>query len=148
VEISKSIPIIFPAHLRTQKQIKAFGIEHYFDYSSSSHQPGKIRLIDPLGYLDFLKLMSNASVVFSDSGGIQEETTILGVPCMTIRENTERPITITQGTNRLVGTQLDNIITLTKDLLKSKKAPARTPALWDGEAAERAIRILVSKHDV
>jgi UDP-N-acetylglucosamine 2-epimerase (non-hydrolysing) len=107
--VSETIPIIFPAHLRTQKQIETFGMQAYFDFSFSSDNSRSIRVIDPLGYLDFLKLMSHARMVLSDSGGIQEETTILGVPCLTIRENTERPVTVKEGTNMLVGTNSHKI---------------------------------------
>lgn len=143
IEISKFIPIIFPAHLRTQKQIESFGIQEYFDYSFSSNNSHGIRLIDPLGYLDFLKLMSNAKIVFSDSGGIQEETTILGVPCLTIRENTERPITITEGTNTLVGVNSNNIRACAMNILNGKGKVGQIPTLWDGKSAKRVVNILM-----
>lgn len=143
-ELSNKIPVIFPAHLRTQKQIKAFGMEKYFYNSRLTGNPPGISMIDPLGYLDFLKLMANATLILSDSGGIQEETTILGVPCLTIRENTERPVTITEGTNVLVGTNPDKIKTYAADILINDKKAGRIPALWDGNAAERIVRILTS----
>ncbi len=142
-EISEFIPIIFPAHLRTQKQIKAFSFQEYFDDSFSPGYSRGIRLIDPLGYLDFLKLMSNAKMVFSDSGGIQEETTILGIPCLTIRENTERPVTITEGTNTLVSTNSDKIITYAMQILNSGGKVGRIPKLWDGGTAKRVVNILM-----
>jgi len=142
-EISKLIPIIFPAHLRTQKQIKSFGMQDYFDYPLSSNNSHGIRLIDPLGYLDFLKLMSNAKIVFSDSGGIQEETTILGISCLTIRENTERPITIKEGTNTLVGTNSDKIIDTAMKILNGGCKAGSTPKLWDGKSAKRVVDILI-----
>ena len=143
-EISKFIPIIFSAHLRTQKQIESFGIQEYFDYSCSSNNSHGIRLIDPLGYLDFLKLMSNAKIVFSDSGGIQEETTILGIPCLTIRETTERPVTIIEGTNTLVGTSSDKIRTCAMNILNGKRKVGQIPTLWDGKSAKRVVNILTS----
>ena len=143
--ISKSIPIIFPAHLRTQKQIETFNMQDYFEYSSSLNHTGKIQIIEPLGYLDFLKLTSNAKLVLSDSGGIQEETTILGVPCLTIRENTERPITITEGTNILVGTSSEKIITGAMKILNGGEKVGQIPKFWDGGAAKRVISKLIDQ---
>lgn len=143
--LSNKIPVIFPAHLRTQKQIKAFGMEKYFHYSALSGNSHAISLIEPLGYLDFLKLMASAKLVLSDSGGIQEETTILNIPCLTIRDNTERPVTITEGTNRLVGTNSDKIISYANDILRNKGKAGRIPSLWDGNAAERIVNILTVK---
>ena len=143
-ELSKNIPVVFPAHLRTQKQIKAFGIEKYFHDSSLSHNSKGILLIDPLGYLDFLKLMENARLVLSDSGGIQEETTILGIPCLTIRENTERPVTIREGTNNLIGTNPNKIMSHAMDILRNKKRAGSRPDLWDGKAAQRIIRLIMN----
>ena len=143
-ELSKNIPVVFPAHLRTQKQIKAFGIEKYFHDSSLSHNSKGILLIDPLGYLDFLKLMENARLVLSDSGGIQEETTILGIPCLTIRENTERPVTIREGTNNLIGTNPNKIMSHAMDILRTKKRAGSRPDLWDGKAAQRIIRLIMN----
>jgi UDP-N-acetylglucosamine 2-epimerase (non-hydrolysing) len=101
-EIAKSIPIIFPVHPRTRRQIKRFGLGKYYE--------GNIKLLDPLGYLDFINLYPKAKMVLTDSGGLQEETTVLDIPCLTIRENTERPITIKDGTNTLVGTDEKKII--------------------------------------
>ncbi len=141
--ISKSIPIIFPAHLRTQKQIETFNMQDYFEYSSSLNHTGKIQIIEPLGYLDFLKLTSNAKLVLSDSGGIQEETTILGVPCLTIRENTERPVTITEGTNILVGTSSEKITTNAMKILNGGEKAGRIPKFWDGKAAKRVVSALI-----
>jgi UDP-N-acetylglucosamine 2-epimerase (non-hydrolysing) len=143
-ELSNKILVIFPAHLRTQKQINAFGMEKYFYNSTLQGNSDGISLIDPLGYLDFLKLMANAKLVLSDSGGIQEETTILGIPCLTIRENTERPVTVTEGTNELVGTNSDKIISYAEDILLNEGKAGRIPALWDGNAANRIVRILTS----
>jgi UDP-N-acetylglucosamine 2-epimerase (non-hydrolysing) len=102
---------------------------------------GRLRLIDPQGYLDFIGLVERARVVLTDSGGIQEETTILGVPCLTMRENTERPITITHGTNRLVGTDPTRIAAAWNDVRNSVASP-QVPPLWDGSAAERIADVL------
>ncbi len=100
-------------------------------------------LTEPLGYLDFLKLMSDAKVVITDSGGIQEETTILGVPCLAVRENTERPITVTEGINILVGTDTGRILNGYRESLNTTRPHSR-PKLWDGKAAERIARVLVN----
>lgn len=158
--ISYDRPVIFPIHPRTRSRIRQFGLEQEvsFDFSPSSIPKGGIYCIEPLGYLDFLCLTSHASLVLTDSGGIQEETTILGVPCVTIRENTERPVTLTHGTNVLAGTTKDDIIraaTLqTRRFRKEKESmgdftPGATeslaPPLWDGRASERLVRILVTK---
>jgi UDP-N-acetylglucosamine 2-epimerase (non-hydrolysing) len=130
--ISAEIPIIFPVHPRTQQRLAASGRNHH----------PQLRVIPPLGYLDFLCLLSHATLVLTDSGGIQEETTALGVPCLTLRENTERPITISQGTNQLVGTRPERIIAAARGLLAGNSAPGRIPPLWDGHAAERIVDIL------
>ena len=99
-------------------------------------------LLEPIGYLDFLRLLSDAALVMTDSGGIQEETTILGVPCMTLRENTERPVTITEGTNRLVHTTTEDILSNYRQIRSGNRAAAGTPKLWDGRAAERIATII------
>lgn len=106
--------------------------------------PDNMILIDPLGYLDFLKLIANAKLVLTDSGGIQEETTVLGIPCLTLRENTERPVTITEGTNKLVGTDKDRIIKESLNALVNGSNKRRVPELWDGSAAKRIVEILRS----
>ncbi len=135
--LSTSHQIIFPAHPRTQKQIKLLGLESYF----RTPQPRPIRLIEPLGYLDFVCLMKNASLVVTDSGGIQEETTCLQIPCVTVRENTERPVTLNTGTNVLAGTTRGGI---RKGIAKQLAQPqiGRIPEMWDGKAAERIIQIM------
>ncbi len=102
-----------------------------------------VLITEPLGYLDFLKLMAESKLVITDSGGIQEETTILGIPCLTIRENTERPITITEGTNILVGTDTNRILNGYRESLNMTKPDAR-PKFWDGKASERIVRILLN----
>jgi UDP-N-acetylglucosamine 2-epimerase (non-hydrolysing) len=145
--IAKELPIVFPVHPRTKKNIHRFGLDHYFFASSAGGKvtgPG-IFLIEPLGYLDFLHLMANSRLVLTDSGGMQEETTVLGIPCVTLRENTERPITVTQGTNKVVGSNREKII---KESLKALNGTAKTkriPRLWDGRAAERIVKILSTK---
>ena len=131
--IAASVPVIFPIHPRTRHCIVQSGLTHHPEF----------RFIPPLGYLDFLCLLSMATLVLSDSGGIQEETTALGVPCLTLRENTERPITISQGTNLLVGTDPERIVEAALDVLAGKKKVGQVPRLWDGRAAERIVEILL-----
>ncbi len=149
VALSKKITIIFPIHPRTEKMLKAFGLHGF--YSMHNLKPtvkihkNRINCIDPLSYIDFLKLMSGAKFVLSDSGGIQEETTILGIPCLTIRENTERPVTIEKGTNILVGCSVKKIIEESNKILSGKIKTKKKGALklWDGKAAERIVEILM-----
>ena len=148
--VSEKIPIIFPAHPRTQRQIKSFGLEKYFNFvniesNSCVNIRNSINLLNPLSYLDFLNLMANAKFVLTDSGGIQEETTILNIPCLTLRENTERPVTLKEGTNTIVGSNPEKIISKSMDILNGKKKIGRIPKLWDGKAAERIINILIEK---
>ena len=133
------LPVVFPAHPRTRQRVKEFGIEDKF--SNSPGEPG-IWMTDPLGYLEFLDLNSQAKMVLTDSGGLQEETTILGVPCVTIRDNTERPITISEGTNRLAGTSRAGILNAIEDALSCNDQTPNRPEKWDGEAAKRIIEIL------
>jgi UDP-N-acetylglucosamine 2-epimerase (non-hydrolysing) len=137
--IQTHLPIIFPIHPRTRKRIEEMGLAERV-----ARMPN-FRLIDPLGYLDFLKLMAHAKLMLTDSGGIQEETTILNVPCLTLRENTERPITIKHGTNLLVGTDADRIIAESLKILNGKQIISRMPDLWDGKAAERIVAVLLEK---
>lgn len=134
--IADAVPLVFPVHPRTETHMREMGVA----------SGGRIQLVELLGYLDFLNLMSGATVVLTDSGGIQEETTALGVPCLTLRENTERPVTIDEGTNILAGTTRAGILAAWQDLQKNPKA-GRIPALWDGQAAGRcrqAIRRFLS----
>ena len=100
-------------------------------------------MVAPIGYLDFLCLLSRATLVLTDSGGIQEETTVLGVPCLTMRENTERPVTVTEGTNQIVGQDPARIIAAARDILAGKIKTGRVPRLWDGHAAERIVEIIL-----
>ncbi|HYM13795.1 MAG TPA: UDP-N-acetylglucosamine 2-epimerase (non-hydrolyzing) [Bryobacterales bacterium] len=136
-EISRRIPIVFPVHPRTAQALRAAGLD-------ASVDPRALRLVAPLGYLDFLRLMSRARLVLTDSGGIQEETTILQVPCLTLRNNTERPVTIEQGTNRLVGTDPAKIVAAALDALEAPPPAGRVPRLWDGRASARILDVLTS----
>jgi UDP-N-acetylglucosamine 2-epimerase (non-hydrolysing) len=147
VRVAKQLPIIFPAHPRTVNRIKEFHFEKYFNFvtqnSTLNIQHSKINCLEPLGYLEFLCLMSNAKFVLTDSGGIQEETTILEIPCMTLRENTERPSTITYGTNVIIGADPKRIIEESEKALNENRAGRNVPPLWDGKAGQRIIEILV-----
>ncbi len=135
-DLANACPIIFPAHPRTQKRIAEFGFERFFDI-----EKGRIRLVDPLGYLDFMCLMGHAAVVVTDSGGIQEETTCLGIPCVTVRENTERPITVQVGTNILAGTSKEGIRRATRQQLQSR-TQGTIPEAWDGKSAQRILEVI------
>ena len=134
--IAAEQPLVFPVHPRTRSKLEQFGLA-----ARLAAQP-QLRLVDPVGYLDFLKLMAHARVVLTDSGGIQEETTILAVPCLTLRENTERPVTVALGTNRLVGQQPDAILGAYREVMTKPRPPGRTPPLWDGGAAGRIVGVL------
>ncbi len=134
--IARDMPIVFPVHPRSRKNIAAMGLDARVNAAAN------IKLIEPLGYLDFLKLTADSSLVLTDSGGIQEETTILGVPCLTLRENTERPVTITQGTNRLAGSTTAGILQA-YDAVRKNPPTGKRPDLWDGQAAQRIVDILM-----
>lgn len=137
--VQNDMPVIFPIHPRTRNNLSAGALGARVESMSN------LRLIDPAGYLDFLKLTSNAKLVLTDSGGIQEETTILKVPCITMRENTERPITVDVGSNYLVGTDPKNILKAYGEVMSGSGKVARIPPLWDGHAAERIAEILVKQ---
>ena len=140
-DLSTHLHVIFPVHPRTRQRLESIG---------SKHSTGRLRLIEPLPYLEFLALQRHAALVITDSGGIQEETTFLNVPCLTVRENTERPITITMGTNQLVGRDVNKLRAAAKEILQRTAATnnvgisdtTRVP-LWDGHAAERIAQIIV-----
>ncbi|MBI3563148.1 MAG: UDP-N-acetylglucosamine 2-epimerase (non-hydrolyzing) [Gammaproteobacteria bacterium] len=138
LHIGKDMPIIFPVHPRTMLNLKKFNYHTVFTMANN------IRLIEPLGYLDFLNLTANAKLVLTDSGGIQEETTILGVPCLTLRNNTERPVTVEHGTNRLVGTQSKAILAAYTQILNAVTKKCSTPEYWDGSAAKRIVDEIVN----
>jgi UDP-N-acetylglucosamine 2-epimerase (non-hydrolysing) len=139
--IAEDMPIVFPIHPRTRNRMETFGL--LADVETADN----FRLIDPVGYLDFLKLMAEAAVVLTDSGGIQEETTILKVPCLTMRENTERPVTAEIGSNQIVGTQTDAILDAYRRIRSGEGFDPQTPPLWDGQAADRIADVLVDKLD-
>ena len=141
--LAASQRILFPVHPRTQKQIHQCGLESCFHKPNEPWNVG-IRLVEPQGYLDFLCLMKNARMVITDSGGIQEETTALGIPCVTVRNNTERPITVEIGTNLLAGTRRETIRAAVERQLNSRRKEA-LPEKWDGKAGERIVQIIVEK---
>ncbi|MCA1823989.1 MAG: non-hydrolyzing UDP-N-acetylglucosamine 2-epimerase [Mycobacteriales bacterium] len=128
-EIAQRCPVVFPVHPRTRAQLTAAALG--------------VLLTEPLGYLDFIALEAAARVVLTDSGGVQEETTVLGVPCLTLRDNTERPITVTEGTNRVVGRDPQAVLRATWDVFE-RPPPARKPALWDGHAGQRIAEVLTA----
>jgi UDP-N-acetylglucosamine 2-epimerase (non-hydrolysing) len=128
------LPIVFPVHPRTRKVLAGHDL---------AAMPGLI-MTEPLGYLDFMKLLSEARLVLTDSGGIQEETTVLGVRCLTLRNNTERPITIEQGTNQLVGLDPQRIVAAARAALCEPQGNGRIPDLWDGQSSARIVDVLVS----
>lgn len=130
--LAGSIPVVFPVHPRTRQRLDQLGVR----------TSNCLRLCEPLPYLTFLGLMAGARLVLTDSGGIQEETTALGVPCLTLRENTERPVTLTIGTNQLVGTNPDRILEAAHDVLRQSWRPGPRPPLWDGRAAVRIADVL------
>jgi UDP-N-acetylglucosamine 2-epimerase (non-hydrolysing) len=128
-ELGRDIPIVFPVHPRTVKMMRESGV--------GAERCAGLRLLEPLGYLDFLHLQKRARLVLTDSGGIQEEASILGVPCLTLRDNTERPITTTRGTNVLVGSDTRTIVAAARKILKARAPRPRPIPLWDGRAAAR-----------
>jgi UDP-N-acetylglucosamine 2-epimerase (non-hydrolysing) len=137
--IAARSPIVFPVHPRTKKMLAQFGL------SARAEAIPQLKLTEPIGYLDFLNLLDNAQLVLTDSGGIQEETTFLGVPCLTLRENTERPVTVEKGTNRLCGLNVDQIVNLAHEVFDGKTVQGVVPELWDGHTAERIAKILTEK---
>jgi len=148
--IGKKIPIIFPVHPRTKKQLALLGLKETIRFHNIQERvdlssPG-IHGLDPLGYLDFLSLMTRAKLVLTDSGGIQEETTVLGIPCLTLRDTTERPITIKEGTNILVWNDTPQIIEEAFKILEGRGKKAKIPEYWDGKTAERIVKILVEQY--
>ncbi len=138
-QIAKELPIVFPIHPRTRKMADLFGLSHYF---SDGEKAEGIWTTSPLGYLDFLHLNMHAKMVLTDSGGLQEETTVLGIPCITLRENTERPITCEIGTNVIVGNKPDSILAAAEKILNGTRPKGKTPEKWDGKTAERIVECL------
>jgi UDP-N-acetylglucosamine 2-epimerase (non-hydrolysing) len=134
--IARELPLVFPIHPRTRARLREFALP----------VPMGVRLIEPLGYTDFLSLWSQARLVLTDSGGLQEETTALGIPCLTLRDNTERPVTVEQGTNRLVGRDPEKIEQTALAVLRGElQLAGRVPELWDGRAAERVAEALLAR---
>ncbi len=133
--VSESIPVVFPVHPRTRNRMAELGLQGILESD-------RIACLQPLGYLEMLGLISGARLVMTDSGGLQEETTVVGVPCITLRENTERPVTVDQGTNTIVGQDRAQIIAVMHDVLQNGGKRGRVPELWDGKAAERIKQIL------
>jgi UDP-N-acetylglucosamine 2-epimerase (non-hydrolysing) len=134
-EIADMLPVIFPVHPRTENKLRDFGKQYH----------PQLRLLRPMLYLDFLWLLSSAAVVLTDSGGIQEETTALRVPCLTLRKATERPVTVREGTNQIVGQSPRTILAAVRDVLSGRFKSGRVPALWDGRAAQRIVKVLLNE---
>lgn len=141
-EISRRLPIVFPIHPRTRKMADQFGLGHFFSRGADIRG---IWITEPLGYLEFLNLNMNARLVLTDSGGLQEETTVLGVPCLTMRPNTERPVTCEVGSNIMVGNDKSVILEEAMKILDGKTPQGRIPDKWDGKSAERIVRILLDR---
>ncbi len=140
-KLGEKIKIVFPIHPRTKKMAEKFGL-----YQDLINIPN-ITITDPIGYLDFIALMSKSKLVLTDSGGLQEETTALGIPCLTLRENTERPVTVTEGTNTIVGADPDLIFKSANDVLDTGGKSGRIPDLWDGKTAERIADVILQHID-
>ncbi len=138
-KVEKRIRVVFPIHPRTRGRMEEFGL------ASTLGDLRNVTLCEPVGYLDFIRLMRDSKMVLTDSGGIQEETTALGIPCLTLRENTERPVTLTEGTNLLTGTDPDRVLAAVDDILEERGKKGKIPALWDGQAARRIVQILQSR---
>jgi UDP-N-acetylglucosamine 2-epimerase (non-hydrolysing) len=138
--VAADLPVFFPIHPRTRKNIESFGLRRYLEHAEIAG--GGIVPLDPLGYLDFLSLNDRARLVLTDSGGIQEETTVLGVPCLTLRENTERPATVDHGSNQVIGVNSDRILAAARSILQKPARSFPRPPLWDGKAAPRIVAIL------
>ena len=153
LDVASRLPVIFPMHPRTRKQVNVFDLDEAFifhdtlpisktSYKDDKKWISKIHCFDPFGYLDFLHLMGHATVVLTDSGGIQEETTVLNIPCLTLRDSTERPITLTEGTNVLVYDDPQKIIVEVGKVLEGRGRQGKCPAIWDGRTAERIVDVL------
>lgn len=144
--LARHLPLVFPLHPRVKGHLRQQGYRYW-----TSSDPGEpvrgngVAFLDPLGYLDFIALLGRARLVLTDSGGVQEETTVLGVPCLTLRDSTERPVTVTHGTNRVIGTDPRRIVDEALATLDHPPRPTGAPPLWDGRAAERIVGILLER---
>ena len=135
VELSQELSVVFPVHPRTRQRIADIGLPTFAN--------GRLRLLDPKPYLDFLALQQGATVMITDSGGIQEETTFLGIPCLTLRENTERPVTVSLGTNVLVGRDIPRLQGEIRRILAGETRTTKPVPLWDGHAAQRIAQVVL-----
>ncbi|DAC17823.1 MAG TPA: UDP-N-acetylglucosamine 2-epimerase (non-hydrolyzing), partial [Candidatus Poseidoniales archaeon] len=135
-KIGERIPLVFPLHPRTRNRAEQFGLTQRLESIPN------IVLTGPAGYLDFVALMAESKIVLTDSGGLQEETTALGIPCLTLRENTERPVTVTEGTNTIVGNDTQIILDAANNVLDNGGKAGRIPDLWDGKTAQRIADII------
>jgi UDP-N-acetylglucosamine 2-epimerase (non-hydrolysing) len=140
--LAQDMPIVFPCHPRTRQCLAKAAPASFLESRGQQDGKKRVTVLEPLGYLEFLSLMLEASLVLTDSGGIQEETTALGIPCLTLRENTERPITVSSGTNILTGTRTDRILAGARKVMLDGITDSRVPDLWDGRASERIAEIL------
>ena len=140
-ELQRHVPVVFPIHPRTWRRMEQF------DVCQQLFSLRNIVMVDPLGYLDFIRLVRESLFVLTDSGGVQEESTALGIPCLTLRENTERPVTITQGTNRLVGKDRGRILSEGLRIIGGERSVLRAPEKWDGSAAKRIVQIILKNKD-
>jgi UDP-N-acetylglucosamine 2-epimerase (non-hydrolysing) len=136
IDISDDVPVLFPVHPHTWQRIVQFGV--------TIPESDRLRLLGPLPYLEFLNLQRHATVVVTDSGGIQEETTFMKVPCLTLRENTERPVTVTLGTNLLIGRNVQRLPAEVRRILTGDTKAGQVPPLWDGCASERIAKIIAA----
>ena len=134
-KIGEEIDLVFPIHPRSKKNIEKFGLNELLEKNNN------LKLIEPIGYYDFMNLQMNAKFILTDSGGIQEESTFFGIPCLTLRPNTERPITITEGTNQLVKLETEDIVQKAKSILNGEHKEGKIPEFWDGKTAERIVEI-------
>jgi UDP-N-acetylglucosamine 2-epimerase (non-hydrolysing) len=143
LEVSQHLPLIFPVHPRTRKRLETMeSVRRKLFFEPPVSRSSGWYCLEPLGYLDFMSLVASAKIVLTDSGGLQEETTVLGIPCLTLRENTERPVTVTHGTNRVIGSSPERITKEALQILVETQAPRSSPPLWDGHASQRIVAIL------
>jgi UDP-N-acetylglucosamine 2-epimerase (non-hydrolysing) len=140
--VSQQIDIIYPIHPRTKRMLKIH------NYMEKFQRLDNLLMVNPLGYIDFIKLVKESRFVLTDSGGIQEETTVLKVPCLTMRENSERPVTIAKGTNYLVGRNKIKIMKCISEILNGRAKAGDIPELWDGKAAVRILRVLSGEYGI